>query len=44
MASIGLCGYSASSSRYVPSLFFQCPPLPFFCLEKLTGELLEART
>lgn len=44
MASIGLCGYSASSSRCVPSLFFRCPLPPFFCLEKLIWELVEART
>ena len=44
MASTGLCGYSASSSRYVLSLFLLCPPLPFFCLEKLIGQLLEAGT
>lgn len=44
MASTGHCGYSASSSRCVHSLFLLCPPLSFFCLERLIGSLSKART
>lgn len=44
VASTEPCGYSASSSRCVRSLFLLCPPLSFFCMERLIGPLLEAGT